>query len=164
MPRPSRGRIGTRGKRFAVVVARFNGGVTRRLLAGALKAFRARRVPSGAVDVFRVPGAFEIPVTALALARSGRYAAVVALGAVIRGETAHFEYVAGGVARGVMDASLATGVPVIFGVLTTETRPQALARAGGRCGNKGAEAAEAAIEMAGVMGRIMKNCRTGVVH
>ena len=136
------------GRRFAVVVSRFNSLVTERLLAGALDAFARHGVPEEAVDVARVPGAFEIPLVAERLASSGAYGAVVALGAVVRGETSHYDHVCQAVTSGVLRASLDTGVPVLFGVLTTDTMEQALDRAGGKAGNKGAEAAVAAIEMA----------------
>jgi 6,7-dimethyl-8-ribityllumazine synthase len=140
--------------RFAVVAARFNGLVTEALLAGCRDAFARHGVPAERVDVAWVPGSFEIPLVARALAESGTYAAVVCLGCVIRGETGHYDHVAGQAAAGVAQASLATGVPVIFGVLTTETVEQALNRSGLKAGNKGAEAALAAIEMVNLLARI----------
>lgn len=139
------------GLRFAIAVSRFNRPVTGALLAGAIDALRRHGVPEEAIDVAWVPGAFELPVVAQRLARSGRYHAVVCLGAVIRGATAHFEYVAGAAAQGVLRAALDTGVPVIFGVLTCETLEQALERTGLRAGDRGAEAALAALEMANLM-------------
>lgn len=142
------------GRRFAVVVSRFNSLVTERLLAGALDAFARHGVPEEAVDVARVPGAFEIPLVAERLASSGAYGAVVALGAVVRGETSHYDHVCQAVTSGVLRASLDTGVPVLFGVLTTDTMEQALDRAGGKAGNKGAEAAVAAIEMANLVAQV----------
>lgn len=133
--------------RFAVIVARFNGLVTEALLSGCRDAFVRHGVADDRLDVVRVPGSFEIPLTARRLAESGRYAAVVCLGCVIRGETDHYDHVAGQAAAGVMNAALASGVPVIFGVLTTDTVEQALNRAGLKAGNKGADAALSAIEM-----------------
>ncbi len=134
--------------RFAIVAARFNRDIGDALLEGALHAFSDHGVPPEEIRVVRVPGAFELPLAAKRLAEGGRYAAVVALGAVIRGETPHFDYVAGECARGIAKVSLDSGVPVIFGVLTTDDHAQAKARAGGAAGNKGAEAAMAALEMA----------------
>src|SRR5271170_4626428 len=142
------------GGRFAIVAARFNALVTESLLAGCKDAFVRHGVPADLLDVVWVPGSFEIPVVARKLAASGRYAAVVCLGCVIRGETAHFDHVAGQAAAGVMQASLATGIPVIFGILTTDTIEQALDRAGLKGGNKGADAALAAIEMVNLLSRI----------
>jgi len=136
------------GLRVCVVVSRWNEFVTRRLLEGAETVLRERGVADGDVTVAWVPGAFELPTAAKWAAASGRYDAVVCLGAVIRGETAHFEYVAGGAAEGIRQAAQETGVPVIFGVLTVDTVEQALSRAGGKDGHKGEEAALAAIEMA----------------
>ena len=136
------------GLRLALVVARYHRPITEALLAGAQDALRRHGVSAEAVDVVWVPGSFELPVTARRLAATRRYHAVVALGAVLRGETAHFEYVAGAAAQGLMQAGLATGVPVIFGVLTCETLEQALDRTGLRAGDRGAEAALAALEMA----------------
>lgn len=142
-----------RGRRVAVIVSRFNETVTTRLLEGARAALRRAAVDDTQVDVFWVPGAFELPVAAEAAAASERYDAIVALGCVIRGETAHFEYVAGEAARGLGNVALAHRIAVGFGVLTTDTEVQALARAGGLAGNKGAEAAEAALETAKVLDR-----------
>jgi len=136
------------GLRVCVVVSRWNEFVTRRLLEGAERVLRERGLADGDVTVAWVPGAFELPTAAKWAAASGRYDAVVCLGAVIRGETAHFEYVAGGAAEGILQAAQETGVPVIFGVLTVDTVEQALSRAGGKDGHKGEEAALAAIEMA----------------
>ncbi|HWE37684.1 MAG TPA: 6,7-dimethyl-8-ribityllumazine synthase [Isosphaeraceae bacterium] len=140
--------------RFAVVAARFNGLVTEALLAGCRDAFARHGVAAERLDVAWVPGSFEIPPVARVLAESGRYAAVVCLGCVIRGETGHYDHVAGQAAAGVAQASLATGVPVIFGVLTTDTVEQALNRSGLKAGNKGAEAALAAIEMVNLLARV----------
>jgi 6,7-dimethyl-8-ribityllumazine synthase len=138
----------------AVVVSRYNEVVTARLLEGARRCFKDKGVPEARVDVLWVPGAFELPVAAEAAAATGRYAAIVALGCVIRGETAHFEYVAGEAARGLGNVALAHRLPVGFGVLTTETLAQARARAGGEAGDKGYEAAEAALATAEVLARL----------
>ncbi len=136
------------GLRIALVVARFNEAVTVRLLSGARGALERHGVRDDDVDLAWVPGAFELPLVARRLAESHRYDAVVCLGAVIRGETAHFEFVAAEAARGVADVGRDTSVPAIFGVLTTDTLEQALERAGGKFGNKGYDAAVGAIEMA----------------
>jgi len=135
------------GMRFGVVVSRFNEDITGGLLDGARRTFAAQRVADDDVTVVFVPGAFELPLVAQHLARSGAVDGVVCLGAVIRGDTPHFEYVAGECARGIMDAGLASGVPVIFGVLTVETQAQAEERAALTRMNKGGESMEAALEM-----------------
>jgi 6,7-dimethyl-8-ribityllumazine synthase len=145
--------------RFAVVVARFNELITDRLLSGALAGFERHGIGQDSVDVACVPGSFEIPLVAKKLAASGRYAAIVCLGAVVRGETPHFEHVANQAAAGVARASYDTGVPVIFGVLTTDTVEQALDRAGVKSGNKGYEAAVDAIELADLLRQIDISCR-----
>ena len=134
--------------RVCIVVARWNEFVTRKLLEGAESCFGERGVEKQNVTVAWVPGAFEIPTAANWAARSGAFDAVICLGAVIRGETAHFEYVAGGATEGIAKIALETGVPVIFGVLTVDNVEQALSRCGGKDGHKGEEAAQAAIEMA----------------
>jgi len=139
------------GQRIAVVVSRFNRAVTQGLLDGALEALRKHGVPEDGIDVLHVPGAFEITLAASEAARTGRYAAVICLGAVVRGETPHFEFIAGEVSRGISEAACRHAVPMAFGVLTTETMEQALARAGAGHGNKGFEAAVAALEMAGLL-------------
>lgn len=136
------------GLRFAVVASRFNDLVTRRLLDGALDGFKRHGVDGDAVDVAWVPGAAEIPVVAKQLADSGRYAAIVTVGAVIRGATGHYDAVVSMAASGVTRAALDSGVPVLFGVLTTDTLEQALERSGSKAGNKGFEVAMAAIETA----------------
>jgi 6,7-dimethyl-8-ribityllumazine synthase len=151
-----RGDTNARGRRIAVAVARFNEIVTSKLLEGALEGLRARGVADEDIDVAWVPGAFELPVAARRLAASGAYDGVICLGAVIRGQTPHFDHVAGQAATGIREASEATGVPVIFGVLTTETLEQALARAGGDHGNKGWDAATAAVEMASLLEQLPK--------
>ncbi|HEX7247149.1 MAG TPA: 6,7-dimethyl-8-ribityllumazine synthase [Actinomycetota bacterium] len=142
------------GRRIAVVAARFNSIVTDKLVEGAGAALARHGVAEDDIDLAWVPGAFEIPVVAARLARSGRYDAVICLGAVIRGDTAHFELVAGESARGIARVALETGIPVIFEVLATDTLAQAEARAGGEHGNKGWEAAEAALQTASLMGQL----------
>ena len=144
------------GLRVALVCSRFNDLVTERLLAGATDGLLRHGVDEASVTVAWVPGAFELPLAASRLAASGEVDAVVCLGAVIRGATAHFDYVAGQCAAGVQRVQLETGVPVIFGVLTTETVEQALDRAGGKSGNKGFDAATAAIEMADLLSQLPK--------
>jgi 6,7-dimethyl-8-ribityllumazine synthase len=139
------------GLRFGIVVSRFNEFITSKLLAGAEDALYRHGASEDAVEIAWVPGAFEIPLAADRMAASGRYDAVIALGAVIRGATAHFDYVAGEVAKGVSGAALKNGVPVIFGVITVDTIEQAIERAGTKSGNKGWEAAVTAIEMANLM-------------
>lgn len=141
--------------RVGVIVSRYNERVTARLLAGALDCCRAAGIADADVDVLWVAGAFELGAAAAALARTGRYACLVALGAVIRGETPHFEYVAGEAARGLNAAAVQAAIPVAFGVLTVDTLDQALARAGGAAGNKGYEAAEAAITAADGIGQVL---------
>jgi 6,7-dimethyl-8-ribityllumazine synthase len=143
-----KGELHGAGLRVAVVVARFNEVITTRLLDGARTALERHGVAVDDVDVAWVPGAFELPVVAKHLAESRRYDAVVCLGAVIRGETAHFDFVAGEAARGVTNVALATGVPVMFGVVTPDTLEQAMERSGGKIGNRGYDAAVGAIEMA----------------
>lgn len=145
------GRLSGEGLSIAVVVARFNELVTRALLTGAEDGLARHGVEPEGVDVAWVPGSFEIPVTARKLAESGRYQAVVCLGAVIRGETPHFDHVANQASSGIARVALDTGVPVIFGIITADTLEQALERAGGKMGNKGYDAAVAAIEMANLM-------------
>lgn len=140
--------------RFAIVAGRFNALVSEALVSGCRDALARHGVPDDQVDLAWAPGSFEIPLVAKTLASSGRYSAVICLGCVIRGETPHFDMVAGQAASGVMQASLATGVPVIFGVLTTDTVDQALNRAGLKGGNKGSDAALAAIEMVNLLAAI----------
>ena len=139
------------GLRIAIVVAKFNDFVTDRLQTGATAALSAAGVPVAQVTVIRVPGAFEIPLAAQHAAETGRFDAIVCLGCVIRGETPHFDYICSAVAHGLTTAAAATGVPMAFGVLTTNSVEEALARAGDGAGNKGYEAAGAAIEMADVI-------------
>jgi 6,7-dimethyl-8-ribityllumazine synthase len=144
------------GFRFALVVSKYNDFVTDRLQAGALAALSAAGVTPADVTVLRVPGAFEIPLAAQHAAESGRFDAVVCLGCLIRGETSHFEFIASAVAHGLTTAAAATGIPMAFGVLTTNSVEEALARAGDGPGNKGHEAAVAAIEMAEVVAQVTR--------
>lgn len=139
------------GLRIAVVVATFNDFITSKLLEGALAALDRHGVRDGDITIARVPGSFELPLAAKKLAESARHDAVICLGAVIRGETDHYEHVAGEAAKGIASASINSGLPVIFGVLTTDTLEQAINRAGGKQGNNGYNAALAAIEMANLM-------------
>jgi 6,7-dimethyl-8-ribityllumazine synthase len=141
-------------RHVGIVVGRFNGDITTRLLEGALAALAEAGVTRERVDVMPVPGAFELPLGAMAFAKTRRYSAVIALGCVIRGDTPHFEYVASEAASGLQLASLETGIPVAFGVLTCDNRPQAEQRSGGGKGNKGAEAARTALEMADTLARL----------
>ncbi len=142
--------------KVGLVVTQFNEAVTTRLLDGALRYLEERDVDGDAIDVVRVAGAFELPVTVAELAASGRYGAVVALGAIVRGETPHFEHICSSVAYALQQVAVVHRVPVGFGVLTTDTMAQALARAGGEHGNKGYEAAEAALDAADVMGQLRR--------
>jgi 6,7-dimethyl-8-ribityllumazine synthase len=153
-PRTIEGEAGAGGHRVAIVAARFNDFIVASLVKGATAAWAARGGAPEELVVVRVPGAFELPLAAKKLAASGRYDAVVALGCVIRGDTPHFEYVAGECARGLQQASLETGVAVAFGVLTVETVDQALERAATNAGNKGGEAMETALEMASLLKRL----------
>jgi 6,7-dimethyl-8-ribityllumazine synthase len=148
------GEVSARGRRVAIVAARFNDFIVTSLLKGARASWHERGGTVHDLTVVRVPGAFELPVVVRKLAASGRYDAVVALGCVIRGDTPHFDYVAGEAARGLQLAGLETGVPVAFGVLTVESHEQALERAATTAGNKGGEAMESALEMAAVMARL----------
>ncbi|HYV36925.1 MAG TPA: 6,7-dimethyl-8-ribityllumazine synthase [Gemmataceae bacterium] len=154
MPNLIEGNIATSSGRFAVVAARFNHVVVDQLVTGAVEALLQHGTADGDIDVIRVPGCFEIPLVAQRLAQSKQYAAVICLGAVIRGETDHYDYVAGAVTDGVGQAALNTGVPCIFGVLTCDTVEQALRRAGPKSGNKGFEAALAAIEMVNLLRKL----------
>jgi len=151
MPNVYEGHFSAQGLKFAIVVARFNELISSKLLGGALDALRRHGAKDEDVDVAWVPGSFEIPLIARKMAESGKYNAVIALGAVIRGATPHFDYVSNEVSKGVAAASMQTGVPVIFGVLTTDTIEQALERAGTKAGNKGWDAAMSAIETANLL-------------
>jgi len=145
------GKLSGKGLRFALIVGRFNELISGQLLQGAQDNLRRHDVAEADVDVAWVPGAFEMPLIAERMARSGSYDAVVCLGAVIRGGTPHWEYVAGEAAKGIAKVSLDTGVPVVFGVLTTDTIDQAIERAGTKAGNKGWAAATSALEMANLL-------------
>ena len=148
------GELSAAGLRFAVIVSRFNSFVTDRLLYGALDAIRRSGGDSGQVDVVRIPGAWEFSITLRAVAKRGKYDAIICLGAVIRGDTPHFDYVAGEAARGIAAAAAEFDVPVANGVLTTNTVEQAIDRAGAKSGNKGFDAAMTAIEMANLLRRL----------
>jgi 6,7-dimethyl-8-ribityllumazine synthase len=156
MSRVYEGSVDGRGRRVAIAASRFNRLVTDPLVAGAVGELRRHGVAEADVDLAWVPGAFELPLAAERLAATGRYAAVVAIGAVVRGATPHFDHVAGQAAAGLAAVTRSTGVPVAFGVLTCNTMEQALDRAGGKAGNKGAEAALTALEMAGLLEAIDK--------
>jgi 6,7-dimethyl-8-ribityllumazine synthase len=146
--------LAARDLRFAIIAARFNDFVVEPLLRGALDALKRHGVVEKQIEIVRVPGAFDIPIVARKLALSRRYEALIALGAVIRGETPHFDYVAGECAGGLSRVALETGIPVAFGVLTTDTLEQAVDRAGGKAGNKGTDCALVAIEMANLLRRL----------
>lgn len=142
------GYISGKGLKIGIVAARFNEFITSRLLSGALDALHRHETADGDIDIAWVPGAFEIPIAAKKMAESGRYDTVICLGAVIRGSTSHYDYVCSEVSKGVAQVGLTSGVPTIFGVVTTENIEQAIERAGTKAGNKGADAAVAAMEMA----------------
>lgn len=148
------GDLSAKGLRFAIIVGRFNSFISERLLAGALDALKRSGCPEENIEIVRVPGSWEMPVVARELAKAKRHDAIIALGAVIRGDTPHFDYVAGETARGLADVARETGVPIGFGVLTTNNVEQAVDRAGAKSGNKGFDAAMTAIEMANLMRRL----------
>ncbi len=149
--RETEGDLQVRGARFTLLVSRFNGFIVESLVAGAVDTLRRHGADEADIEVVRVPGAFEMPLAAQRIAAAGRCDAIVALGAVIRGGTPHFEYVAGECTKGLAQVSLASGVPVAFGVLTVDSIEQAIERAGTKAGNKGAEAAMSAIEMVNLL-------------
>ena len=151
MPNVYEGNLIATGLRFGIIVSRWNAFITERLLEGALDTLTRHGADPDTVDIARVPGTFEVPLIAQRMARSGRYDAVICLGCLIRGSTPHFDYIAGECTKGIGQAMSQSGVPVTFGVLTTETIEQAIERAGTKAGNKGAEAAGAAIEMANLL-------------
>ncbi len=153
-PKVIEGELLARDLRFAFVAARFNDFVVEPLIRGALDALKRHGASEKQIEIVRVPGAFDIPIVARKLALSRRYDALLALGAVVRGQTPHFDYVAGECASGLARIALESGVPIAFGVLTTDTMEQAVDRAGGKGGNKGADAALAAIEMANLLRRL----------
>ena len=154
MPKVLEGDFNAQGKKFGIVVSRFNDFISSKLLEGALDTLRRHGADDDAITVAWVPGAFDIPLVAKTMAESGDHNAVIALGCVIRGATAHFDYVAGEAAKGIGQAALQTGRPIAFGVLTTDTIEQAIERAGTKSGNKGADAAMAAIEMANLLEKL----------
>jgi 6,7-dimethyl-8-ribityllumazine synthase len=145
------GQLSAAGLRFVIVVSRFNSFITDRLLAGAMDALTRTGAAADLIEIVKVPGSWEIPLVAAEVARSHRYDAVICLSALIRGDTPHFDYIAAEAAKGIAHASLETGVPVAFGVLTTNTLEQAIDRAGAKGGNKGFDAAMSAIEMANLL-------------
>jgi 6,7-dimethyl-8-ribityllumazine synthase len=147
MPKVLEGQLSAEGFRFGIIVSRFNDFISSRLVEGAMDALLRHGATEEQVSVIKVPGAFEIPLTAKKLAESGRYDAVICLGAVIRGSTPHFDYVAAEVSKGIANVSLESRIPVTFGVLTTDNLEQAIERAGSKSGNKGYDSAMAAIEM-----------------
>ncbi len=147
-PKVNKGTLSGTELRIAIVASSWNEFITSKLIEGALDAFERANIQESNVEIFRVPGAFEIPLIAAKVAQSGKFDAVVCLGTVIRGETPHFEYVAGEAAKGISQAAMQTGLPVIFGIITADNIEQAINRAGGKAGNKGFEAAMAAVEMA----------------
>jgi|SRR5690348_14010585 len=151
MPRVFEGQLSATGLRFAIVVSRFNSFITERLLAGATDTLLRHGGDPDTLDIFKVPGSWEVPLVAGEIARQHRHDAIICLSAVIRGETPHFDYVAAEAAKGIAQVSSETGVPVAFGVLTTNTLEQAIDRAGAKGGNKGADAALTAIEMANLL-------------
>ncbi len=145
------GQLVAGNEKFCIILSRFNDFIGSKLLEGAIDELKRHGVTDENIDIVKVPGAFEIPVTAQKFAQSGKYNAIITLGAVIRGATAHFDYVSAEVSKGIAQVSLQTGIPVIFGVLTTDNIEQAIERAGTKAGNKGSEAAKSAIEMANLL-------------
>lgn len=151
MPKIIEANLSAEGKKFALVVSRFNDFITDRLLGGAVDALARSGARDEDIEVVKVPGAFEIPLIAKKMAATGKYSAVVCLGAVIRGATPHFEYVSAEVSKGIAMVTMETGIPVIFGIVTTDTIEQAIERAGTKSGNKGWSAAITAVEMANLI-------------
>ena len=154
MARIVEGNLVSSGKRYGIAVSRFNEFISSKLLGGALDALLRHGVQDDEITVAWAPGAFEIPLVVKKMAQSGKYDAIIALGAVIRGSTPHFDYVAAEVSKGVAHVGLEAGIPILFGVLTTDTIEQAIERAGTKAGNKGVDAAVAAIEMVNLMGQL----------
>lgn len=148
------GALVTNGERFCIIIARFNEFIGSKLLSGAIDELRRHGIAENNIDVVWVPGAFEIPIIAKKCAKTGKYSAIITLGAVIKGSTSHYDYVCAEVSKGVASVGLETEVPVIFGVLTTDNIEQAIERAGTKAGNKGSDAAKSAIEMANLMKQI----------
>lgn len=145
------GQLTTGNEKFCIIISRFNDFIGSKLLSGATDELKRHGVPDDNIDIVKVPGAFEIPLAAQKFAKTGKYNALITLGAVIKGSTPHFDYVSAEVSKGVAHVSLETGVPVIFGVLTTDNIEQAIERAGTKAGNKGSDAAKTAIEMANLV-------------
>jgi 6,7-dimethyl-8-ribityllumazine synthase len=156
-PKTHQGRLNAEGFRFAVVASRWNDFLTSRLVEGALDALERLGADEKGVEVFRVPGSFEIPLLARRLAASGKWDAVVCVGTVIRGQTPHFEYIAAEVTKGIAQAAMETNVPVVYGVVTADTLEQAIDRAGVKAGNKGFEAAMSAVELVNLYGEAFKS-------
>lgn len=148
------GELTAKNKRFALIVSRYNELIGNKLLEGALDCLMRHEASEDDLDIYYVPGAYELPLTAKKVARSGSYNAVICLGAIIRGETPHFDFIAAEAAKGIAQAGLETGVPIIFGVVTTDTVEQAINRAGTTAGNRGFDAALSAIEMGNLFGKI----------
>lgn len=148
------GALTTNGEKFCIIIARFNEFIGSKLLSGAIDELRRHGISESDIDVVWVPGAFEIPIVAKKCAKSGKYSAIITLGAVIKGSTSHYDYVCAEVSKGVATVGLDTEVPVIFGVLTTDNIEQAIERAGTKAGNKGSDAAKSAIEMANLLKQI----------
>jgi 6,7-dimethyl-8-ribityllumazine synthase len=154
MVKTMQGSLISKGREYALVVSRFNEFITSKLLEGAVDTLKRHGAKDDEISVIRVPGSFEIPFAANIAAKSKKYDAVICLGAVIRGDTPHFEYISGEVTKGIAQVSLATGVPVVYGVITPDTLEQAIERAGTKSGNKGKDAAETAIEMVNLLAEI----------
>jgi 6,7-dimethyl-8-ribityllumazine synthase len=154
MPKQFHGDLSAKNKNFAILVTRFNEFITSKLLEGALDCLYRNEAEPENVSIYWIPGSYEFPVTAHKIAKTGKYDAIICLGAIIRGATSHFDYVASVAAKGIANASLDTGIPMIFGVLTTDTIEQAIERAGTKAGNKGWDAALAAIEMVDLFSKI----------
>ncbi len=157
MPRVIEGKLTAQGKRFGIVVARFNDFISDRLLGGAMDALLRFGAADGDIDVAKVPGAFEIPMVARKMAQGGRYDAILCLGAIIRGATPHFDYVAAESSKGVAQVGMEFGLPVIYGIVTADTIEQAIERAGTKAGNKGWSAAVAAVEMANLLDELSRS-------
>ncbi len=145
------GKLTTAGEKFCIIISRFNDFIGSKLLSGAVDELKRHGVADEDIDIVKVPGAFEIPLAAQKFAKTGKYNAIITLGAVIKGSTPHFDYVSAEVSKGVAHVALETGIPVIFGVLTTDNIEQAIERAGTKAGNKGSDAAKTAIEMANLV-------------
>ena len=148
------GNLQAEGKKFGIIVSRFNSFISEKLLEGAIDTLLRSGASDDDIEIVRVPGAYEIPLIALKMAKSGKYDSVICLGVIIRGATPHFDFVANEAAKGIAQVGMDTGLPIIFGVLTTETIEQAIERAGSKAGNKGSECASAAVEMVNLLSKI----------